>query len=615
MQKLLVPFQIRHCLLIFLIGLGGFALVSCDSLQNKIDQRELACGAMDGDLQNLSWIQIKNDKAEVLDLNQSAFSVVDSALQPLPSNAYRVSSKGCLGVPQRQEFIVRIPGKKALFKSLEPSDQAFQLLSVQSLDVPLKVHLEPAKSVYQGESSVRIRSSEKSRSRYCLEEVTQVRCIKSSDLNTTISSREFLNLTESIELPVTEGRYRLHVLSEARDGSLSLNPFDFSIDNTAPKVIPDFTERLSSISYFERPTYFVEAGYPIKFLSFNDTLVGTHIEYCLVPQDSPLLVCPNPLIYGSENPLVVSRGASKLVYRAFDEAGNVSSENWQSLSIMSRTACKVSDFLQSVSVANPLNCQILEGDLDLTMMDPKTFPVLDQFIEVTGRIQYKSETTTSIPLFQNLNTALAIDFNLAAELEADFVAFPQLRRLKELNLRLSMGGKSVKAFNEITQLLRGRLANIQNAKELRIFRKLQAVDDELWLGDMGTMTNLDFLSALTRAGKLRVTHHEELRDVKGLKNLASVGNLEIAYNPKLTVLTGLEGVIWVEKLVLSGLAISDFTGLQNLKEVTYGLWVESNEQLVSVKGLDSLIKVSYFMFRDNDRLPAGTQLLGQTIEQ
>ncbi len=74
-------------------------------------------------------------------------------------------------------------------------------------------------------------------------------------------------------------------------------------------------------------------------------------------------------------------------------------------------------------------------------------------------------------------------------------------------------------------------------------------------------------------------------------------------------------MIWVEKLVISGLAISDFTGLQNLKEVTYGLWVESNEQLVSVKGLDSLIKVSYFMFRDNDRLPAGTQLLGQTIEQ
>jgi hypothetical protein len=257
----------------------------------------------------------------------------------------------------------------------------------------------------------------------------------------------------------------------------------------------------------------------------------------------------------------------------------------------------------------------LEGDLDLNLVAPADFARLDSFIEVTGRIQFASETANTVPLFQNPNAALGIDFNLGAEMKADFVAFPQLRWLKELNLRLSMGGKSIDAFNDITHLLRSRLMNLENVKELRIFRRLQTVDDELWLAALGTATNLDFLSALTRVGQLRVTNNDEIRDIKALKNLASVQKLEIAYNPKLTSLVGLEGLIFVEKLTLSGLAIRDFTGLNKLKEVTFGLWVQSNPELVSVKGLENLQALSYFLFRNNDRLPAGTQLLGQTIEQ
>jgi len=218
-------------------------------------------------------------------------------------------------------------------------------------------------------------------------------------------------------------------------------------------------------------------------------------------------------------------------------------------------------------------------------------------------------------MFQNLHAAFGIDFNLGAELPADFVSFPQLRQLKELTLRLSLGGRSVDAFNDIKQMLRINLANIENAKELRILRSLQAVDDYLWIYSLDTVTNLDFLSGLSRAGHLRIRLCDELRDLKGLKNLTSVANMEITTNPKLTSLTGLEGVVYIEKLVLSGLGIRDFTGLQNLKEVTFGLWVESNPQLVSVKGLESLQKLSYVFFRNNDRLPAGTQLLGQTIEQ
>ncbi len=68
-------------------------------------------------------------------------------------------------------------------------------------------------------------------------------------------------------------------------------------------------------------------------------------------------------------------------------------------------------------------------------------------------------------------------------------------------------------------------------------------------------------------------------------------------------------------LVRSNLAITNFEGLENLKEVTEALFTRSNQQLESLKGLENLSTVSYFLFRNNDRLPAGTQLLGQTIEQ
>jgi hypothetical protein len=246
---------------------------------------------VDGDLESLSWVQVRDEKATTLDLNRATFSLVDRDLKVLPPNSYRVSSKGCLGVPKEQEFILRIPGKTNLFTTLDASNQPLRLLSLQPLEAPLTVSLEPARPVYQGASSVRIRSSEQSSSRYCVEEVAQVRCIKTSDLQATYASPEFLSATESLELPRAEGRYRLYILSETRDGSLSLNPFDFAIDNTAPTIIPDFVERLSAISYFGAPTYFLDAGYPIKFLALNDTLAGTRIEYCLLPAAEPSLVC------------------------------------------------------------------------------------------------------------------------------------------------------------------------------------------------------------------------------------------------------------------------------------------------------------------------------------
>lgn len=613
MQRLPGRISIRRFLFTIMSGLAGVFLVSCDSLYNKIDSRNFSCGPIEGDLKDYSWVQLQNEKAETLDLNQSMFSIVDSNFQPLPESAYRVSAKGCLGVPKQQEFIVRVPGKKVLFTRLEAGDKPLQLLAVQSLESPLKVGLEPSRSVYQGKTTVRVRSSDRSKSRYCLEELNQLHCIRSSDLNAAAMSQEFLSLGDSLDLPAAEGRYRLHILSEARDGSLSLNPFDFTIDNTAPRVIPDFAERLPALSYFGQSTYFVEPGYPIKFVSVNDTLAGTHIEYCLVPAENAVSACANPLVYGVENPLLIASGASRLVYRTFDAAGNGLSEGWQSVSIQARKTCKVVDFLQSLTQVHPLTCQVLEGDLDLTLMDPKAFPLLDQFIEVTGRILYQSETATSVPGFQNLHAAFGIDINLGAELPTDFTSFPQLRQLKELTLRLSMGGRSVDAFNDIKQMLRINLANIENVKELRVLRSLQTVDDYLWIYSLDTMTNLDFLSRLTRAGHLRIRLCDELRDLKALKNLTSVATIEITTNPKLTSLEGLEGVVFIEKLVLSGLGIRDFTGLQNLKEVTFGLWVESNPQLVSVKGLESLQKLSYFLFRNNDRLPAGTQLLGQTI--
>ncbi len=615
MQKLLVPFQIRHGLLSLVIGSCFLWVLACDSLLNDIDQRNLSCGAIEGDLKYLAWIQIQNDQAEPLDLNLLNFSLVDSDLQALPSISYRLSSKGCLGVVPRQEFILRIPGQKNLFTRLEASDQAFLQLSVQSQEAAFKVNLEPSATVYRGQSSVRVSSSEKAKGRYCLEELTQLRCIKSSDLNVTFSSKDFLKLTDFIELPLAEGFYRLHILSETRDGNLSQDLFDFSIDNTAPIVIPDFTERLPLIPYFEAPTYFLEVGYPIKFLSLNDSLAAIRIEYCLVPQESPQLTCPNPQIYGNENPLQVARGASKLLYRGLDAAGNVSSQNWHSLSIMSQTSCKGSAFLQSLADVTPVDCQILEGDLDLSLVDPKYFPLLDQIIEVTGRIRYSSETATSVPLFRNLNAALAVDFNLAAQWTSDFIAFPQLRRLKDLDLRLSLGGNSIEAFNEITQMSRVELINFENVQELRIFRKLEIVDQHLWLLALAQVKNLDFLSSLTRTGQLRINNNAELRDVKALKNLKSIARLEIAYNPKLASLMGLEGLKWVNELELTDLAIIDLQGLQNLKEVTEALTVQSNTQLESLKGLESLIKVKYFLFRGNDRLPAGIELLGQVIEQ
>jgi hypothetical protein len=597
-----------------LLATFGLFLTGCDFLQNSIDKNTLACGSL-GNVENFTWLQIENEKAEILDLNSSTFSLVDADLRPLPSGSYRISSKGCLGVPRQQEFIVRIPGKKSLFKKYDPNDQPFQLLSLQSLETPLQVSLEPSRKVYQGRSSVRVISSEKSKSKYCLENVNQPSCITSSDLNSMVSRPEFQALKGAIELPSNEGGYRLHILSEAPDGSLGLHPFDFTIDNKAPRVIPDFTERLPIVPYFGRPTYFIDAGYPIKFLSFNDSLKGTHIEYCVLSQDNPALECPRPEIYGLDNSLTVPKGASKLVYRAFDDAGNGATEGWQSVSMIARASCRVSDFLKSLSRSESLNCQILEGDLDLSTMETKFFPILDRFVEVTGTIQFKSETASTVPLFQNLNSAFGIDFNLGAELEGDFVSFPQLRNLKELTLRLSMGGKSIQAFNGITQMLRVNLANLENVKTLDILRNLKVVDDYLWIYSLDTISNLDFLSALTRAGHLRIRLCDELQDLKALKNLTSVSIVELTTNPKLASLKGLEGIVFIEKLVLSGLGIRDFTGLENLKEVTFGLWVESNPELVSVKGLGGLQKLSYFLFRNNDRLPEGTQLLGQTIEQ
>jgi hypothetical protein len=117
----------------------------------------------------------------------------------------------------------------------------------------------------------------------------------------------------------------------------------------------------------------------------------------------------------------------------------------------------------------------------------------------------------------------------------------------------------------------------------------------VWQGDycIEDSTDMQLLKGYTKVtGTLRI-NDRNIKNLEGLKNLASVGGLVIEHCDTLTSLYGLENItslggilfIWGNKLLTS------LTGLENLTLVGGALWIEDCHALTSLTSLENLTSV------------------------
>jgi hypothetical protein len=118
------------------------------------------------------------------------------------------------------------------------------------------------------------------------------------------------------------------------------------------------------------------------------------------------------------------------------------------------------------------------------------------------------------------------------------------------------------------------------------------------------ITSLAGLSGLTKIGSnLKIDQAANLFSLAGLENLESVGGLDIEFAYNLIDLSGLSGLQSVNPsnvFILGNSALTDVSGLENLKAIAGGLRIGQNNQMTSLNGLNNLESIGYWLNIDHN---------------
>ncbi len=126
-----------------------------------------------------------------------------------------------------------------------------------------------------------------------------------------------------------------------------------------------------------------------------------------------------------------------------------------------------------------------------------------------------------------------------------------------------------------------------------------------------SLRNLSGLENLTQISNLTISDNTALTSLEGLNSLKTIGPrfmfeysrpFEIRNNPSLSSVKGLDSLIIIDNLTLSGNpALTSLKGLDRLQSITTDLWVMDNDSLNDLAGLERLDSIgNQLIIEDND---------------
>ena len=104
-------------------------------------------------------------------------------------------------------------------------------------------------------------------------------------------------------------------------------------------------------------------------------------------------------------------------------------------------------------------------------------------------------------------------------------------------------------------------------RDLTALERIRSVSGTLEIAGNPHLDDLTGLDRLSSVGKLQIENNADLDDLAGLSNLTHASSIVIRHNHELTSLRGLEGLTRADQVVLAGNGLFGVAGLSNLREV------------------------------------------------
>ena len=165
-----------------------------------------------------------------------------------------------------------------------------------------------------------------------------------------------------------------------------------------------------------------------------------------------------------------------------------------------------------------------------------------------------------------------LSFTSQEEVDHFLVQYPNCTELPG-NLYLGFYNAGPSSINDLTPL--------QNVTEITGNLEIE------WT----SLQNLNGLNNLTKIGG--ALSLDRIGSLEGIQSLTFVGSLEFLNNPAISTLEGLENLTNIEThLFIQGSSLTSLKGLEGLTEIPISLSINDNPNLVSLEGLNNIVKIS-----------------------
>ena len=171
----------------------------------------------------------------------------------------------------------------------------------------------------------------------------------------------------------------------------------------------------------------------------------------------------------------------------------------------------------------------------------------------------------------------------------------------------------------------GDLTIAGDVTSLEPLAAIEAVHGTLSVESTTRLQSLDGLERLRVATGISLHHNRELDDVTALSSLHQVSRLSLSGNPQLETLRGLEGVQTLERLSIEGSGLFTLRGLANVATVGE-LVVAKNRRLTELRALSTVLSAERVAIIDNpvlcgrggllpnlERAPTATRVVGNPV--
>ena len=171
-----------------------------------------------------------------------------------------------------------------------------------------------------------------------------------------------------------------------------------------------------------------------------------------------------------------------------------------------------------------------------------------------------------------------------------------------LTITLTNSLTNLNGLNNVTSIgLHLQIMDNDSLINLQGLENLSSIGSALLITDNAELINLSGLEDLSSVGwKMTVSGNNNLTSLEGLNNLSTIGGeVLIELNPSLTSLEGLESLTSItgfggsppqggSLLIADNVALSDLTPLINLSSIEGDLYLQGNDALTSLEGLDNI---------------------------